>query len=296
MRKFFSLDDNHPSKLITLRHGGGDTPKFNWNEVEKTLIEEGKGDILVIMDACFAGNLRHGAERNYKRAYEFLAACQSGRTTARPGPKSFTHILYKSLEELLDRDPSFTTTDLLAKIIDSEERHHNPPDFWSRTISTERNIRLAPLPKLPPSEETSYFDDSPIPQYLTLRVELKSSDRPTQSEIEELARNVSRAVKSSSIKTRRVDCVSLNRRPTRSLRSVAQMMSCMVRFTTGSSRQQEIPVAHVLESQQENRKRSRSIEPSEADEQPAPKRRTSQRLQDPSKSFGLLTPNSGTEG
>ncbi len=296
---------NSLQNLIPLRHRSRDfssfrhTPKFSWNEVEKTLIEEGKGDILVIMDSCFAGNLKYSAQRNYKRAYEFLAACKRDRTTAPPGPKSFTHILHKSLEGLLNKDPSFTTRELLSEIIETEERHYNLPDFWSRSASTERNIRLAPLSKLPPNEKASYFDENPIPQYLTLRVELKDSDRPTKIEIEELARNVSRAVKSSLIKTRRVDCVSLNRRPVKSLRTAAQMISSMVRFTKGSSQQVEKPAMaspQVLQSHQENRKRSRSIEPSNSDEQPPLKRSMSARLQGFSKNSRPLTPNSGTEG
>ena len=283
-----------------LRHRSKDfssfchTPKFSWNEVEKTLIEEGKGDILVIMDACFAGNLKYSAQRNYKRAYEFLAACKRDRTTAPPGPKSFTHILHKSLEELLNKDPSFTTRELLAEIIETEERHYNLPDFWSRSVSTERKIRLAPLSKPTRFGKTNYFDDNPIPQYLTLRVELKDDDRPTRLQIEELSRKVSRAVKSSAIKTRRVDCVSLNRRPSRKFRTAAQMISSMVRFTKGPIRQPDNQ-PQVLESLQGNRKRSRSIEPINTDERPPSKRRTLATLQGFSKNYSPLTPNSGNE-
>lgn len=252
--------------------------------------------MLVIMDACFAGNLNVSVNTDLGRAYEVLGACQKNRTTASPGPKSFSHILRKSLEDLTSKHLAFTTADLLSAILKAEERRNNPPDFWRRS-NTDRHILLAPLPPLPPSQHASYFDDSPIPQYLTLRVELKDSHRPSKFQIEELARNVSKAVRDSSIKTRRIDCMGLTPRTSRSLRTAAQMISSMVRWR-GFHKGSPDPITttdEVLEPLKEGRKRSRGDD-SDYEDEPTAKRRASGSSLHVFDSPRPLTPNSAAEG
>jgi hypothetical protein len=297
-------DDPDPEKQFLELHATSDcgsstcplSARLSWNNVEKILIEEGRGDILVIMDACFAGNLNVSVKTDLGRAYEVLGACQKNRTTAAPGPKSFTHILHKSLEDLISKHSAFTTADLLSAILKGEERRNNPPEFWRRS-NTDRHILLAPVPTLPPSEHASYFDDSPIPQYLTLRVELKDLHRPSKIQIEELARNVSKAVRDSSIKTRRIDCMGLTPRTFRSLRTAAQMISSMVRlmgFHRGP--QHSLPTLdEALEPLKEDRKRSRGDD-SDFEDEPTAKRRVSGSSIHVFDSPRPLTPNSATEG
>jgi len=272
--------------------------KLNWNNVENILIKEGKADMLVIMDACFAGNLNVSATHDLGRAYEVLGACKRNRTTASPGPHSFTHILHKSLESLIGKYSAFTTANLLSEILEGEERRNNPPEFWSRSINTARHIRLAPVPSQPHSEHAGYFDDQPIPQYLTLRVELKDRHRPSRDEIEQLACNISKAVRNSSIRTRRIDCMGLTAKTSRSLRTAAQMISSLVRLM-GPRKSQSNPGANldsVSKSLNEDRKRPRQDDGSDLEDEPRPKRQASGNSQRVFDSPRPMTPNSGVEG
>lgn len=298
-------DDVDPEKQFLELHAtrGCDSPaclhpaKLNWNKVEEILIQEGKGDILVIMDACFAGNLNVSAKSDLGRAYEVLGACKKGRTTAAPGPKSFTHHLHKSLEDLICRYPAFTTADLLSAILEREDRRSNPPDLWSRSTNTDRHIRLAPVSDSSPPVHANYFDDKPIAQYLTLRVELKDFHRPSQLQIEELARNVSKAVRDSSIRTRRIDCLGLTPKTFRSLRTAAQMISSVVRFM-GFNKTPQNPLLtsdEAFEPRKQGRKRSR-MEDSDLEDQPTAKRRASGASLHVCDSPRPLTPISAPEG
>jgi len=267
--------------------------KLNWNNVEKILVEEGKADMLVIMDACFAGNLNVSATHDLGRAYEVLGACKRNRTTASPGPHSFTHILHKSLESLINKYSAFTTANLLSEILEGEERRNNPPEFWSRSTNTARHIRLAPVL----SQQDCYFDDQAIPQYLTLRVELKDLHRPSRDEIEQLARNISTAVRNSSIKTRRIDCMGLTAKTSRSLRTAAQMITSLLRWM-GPRKNSSNPAANldsVSKPLNEDRKRSRQDDESDPEDEPRPKRQASGNSQRVFDSPRPITPNSGVE-
>lgn len=108
-----------------------------------------EGDVLVILDCCYASDIQRNLTHGHK-TYELLAASSRNNTTPRPGPKSFTSDLIKSLRELL-KDFSgnhFTTYDLLTKIspkrpIGLEPVLHNRR-FRIDTALPSRHIRLAP--------------------------------------------------------------------------------------------------------------------------------------------------------
>lgn len=159
------------------------------------------------MDACFAGNVSSTYQRDYESTYEYLGACQKDRTTASPGDKSFTAALIICLELLLQRSEghSFTTADLLRAIAEQRYRKNNPPLLASRVEKSDRRILLAP--KLS-NEAKKYFDDEPVPVYLDLRIEIKQ-DNLDESQVEDLAKRVARAVRQSTVKTRRVDWLRL---------------------------------------------------------------------------------------
>lgn len=252
--------------------------QLNWNNVEKVLIEEGEGDVLIIMDACFAGNLKVSAQYDLGRAYEVLAACMDDQTTDAPGPRSFTHALHKTLETLCDRGSPFTTSELLSEI--QSKRLHNPPNRWSRSANTPRTIRLAPLPKEKPPSDASYFNVDPVKQYLTLRIELKDGTRPKQAQIQQLARNVSRAVRDSSkttgLRTRRIDCMGLTPRFVRSIRPAAHMISSILHLRRSGmgTHKRPCPLEAAQKPLQDDEKRSRSEEPDVGDGPTAKRRAT----------------------
>lgn len=203
--------------LISNRTDQTEEPSIAWDEAEQGFVRSAKGDVLTIMDACFAGNVLPTVHREYEGTYEYLGACHIDRTTASPGKKSFTTALIASLEKLLARHEghSFTTADLLH-VITEHTRRNNPPLLASRIENNDRRISLAP--KL--SCKKSYFDDSPIPAYLTLRIELKEQTLDPDK-VEDLAKRIAWAVRQSKVEARRVDWLKLAPRK-RSLKDVVR--------------------------------------------------------------------------
>lgn len=295
---------------------GDHEPVVRWNVAEKILMDDAKGDVLVIMDACFGGNLKEAIpQRDLGRAYEFLAACPAGQPTAGPGPKSFTSSVISCLKDIVSKESSFqfTIPQLLTGILEYKERQRRPPAYWTRSSNTQRSIRLAPLPRslnLPGVRicRDKYFSEDPIPQYLNLRIELKDLELPNQAQIEELARNVSRAVKESSIRTRRVDYLGIEPKMKKTLRQMIQTFTKLAgtnwwkspKLENDTTPAFENPVATLEEiikpaEPQPSRKRGRSTEP--ADE-PTAKRRQSSSITDVvdfAKEQRPLTPNSASE-
>jgi hypothetical protein len=209
--------DYYAPVLIETSTDQSEEPSIAWDEAEQAFIRSAKGDVLTIMDACFAANVVPTVHREYEGTYEYLGACHVDRTTASPGKRSFTTALIASLEELLVRHEghSFTTADLLHAITE-HTRRNNPPFLASRIENNDRRISLPP--KL--SCKKSYFDDSPIPAYLTLRIELKEQTLDPEK-VEDLAKRISWAVRQSKVQARRVDWLKLAPRK-RSLRDVVR--------------------------------------------------------------------------
>jgi hypothetical protein len=202
-----------------------DSPWLNWEESEKKFIKKAKGDVLTIMDACFAGSVRAMLDRDPGQTYEFLGACAMDKTTASPGEKSFTAALITSLQFLLEEGEKqqFTTADLSRVIGLQKYRKKNIPCLWSRSAHDQRRIVLAPMAKAKP-----YFDNTEIPAYLELRIELKQ-DTLTVAEVEDLARKVARSVSESTVRTRRVDWLQKISRPKPSLKSAARLVLFTIR-------------------------------------------------------------------
>jgi len=249
------------------------------------------------MDTCFAGSLYASPQNDLGRAYEVLGACHKNRTTASPGPHSFTHILHKSFESLVSKREIFTTVDLYSAVRDDEARRNNPPEFWSRSANTARHITLAPLQSQSASQPADYFVDQPITHYINLRVELTDPHKPSLQEIKELARNVSKAVRGSSIKTRRIDCMGLIPRPSRTIRAAARIFSSLKRWRC-SCKAPSNPVANLaadVKLLNGNRKRTPNDDGSDLEDEPEPKRRASDTLKvfDSSRP---KTPNRSAEG
>lgn len=82
-------------------------------EASETILLHVKGDVLVIFDCCDAGSL--AKLRSAGRVFEYLGACEAGKSTHRPGKHSFTSALTWALEEMKS-EPPFTTDVLVSKI------------------------------------------------------------------------------------------------------------------------------------------------------------------------------------
>ena len=178
-----------------------------WGPVEQTLMDNVEGDVLVILDCCYASdiqrNLTHG-----NKSYEMLAASNRNNTTPKPGPKSFTSDLMISLRELLrDRGGNpFTTYDLLTKIspkrpIGQEPALHNRR-FRIDTGTRSRHILLAPHKAQDEARTEGFPPHHSDVSDLTLAFELdkRSLDR---DEIERLTSRLPRVFKQAKIPLRR---------------------------------------------------------------------------------------------
>jgi hypothetical protein len=197
-------------------------PSLSWDDAESQFIKPAKGDVLTIMDACFAGNVRAKVERQYGRTYEYLGACDQDRVTASPGQKSFTTALIASLKELREKNDrgTFTTADLMRAIEERSTRRNNPPVLISRAEINDRHILLSPHWRTQ-ADHANYFKEAYIPAYLTLRIEL-TQEHLSSEEVEDLARKVSGAVRDSTAQTRRVDWLRLSSREKANWKNMAR--------------------------------------------------------------------------
>lgn len=162
------------------------------------MIDDGEGDMVGIFDTCFASNLYKNTRPEDCRTYELLTASGHGRTTAGPGPKSFTTALMSSLKELLReyKDRPFTIRQLCEKINLQPTRKKNPSHVWSRLNRYDRNIALARLTRTPAEREQD-FTLAQTHALLFLRFSL-TVERLTDEQIHRIARALSKAVKDTS--------------------------------------------------------------------------------------------------
>ncbi|KAH7138317.1 hypothetical protein B0J11DRAFT_421599 [Dendryphion nanum] len=198
--------------------------KANWNKVEDILhADDVEGDVLSIMDTCYASNFSRAAEEDV-RAFELLSACGLNETTSRPGPYSFTRALIDALKRLRVKyqDKPFTTHELNQTINRDPRRIGTSSQLWHRRKHHERHIRLGPVKK------QQKGNSPPQPKsYLTLRFainqEILDKDR-----IFDLTGHLSEALSHmDSTRVQRIDWISL--KPARvvnwgrSYRAVASM-------------------------------------------------------------------------
>ena len=129
--------------------------------------------------------------------------------TGRPGPKSFTTALIKSLSQLQEEygDRPFTTLQLQERIQRQPERRDNPPFLWHRLHRYERPICLAPLTEQ--SERALPNIGRPSRGFLTLRVALEE-ETLNKDQVTALGSKITKAAKSSGAQVRRVDLVSFS--------------------------------------------------------------------------------------
>jgi hypothetical protein len=214
-------EDGHPARL-------------DWKKFQSHLVDNSKGDILVIMDACYAGAANKLFQLEGGRTYEFLGAVAKDRLTPGPGEWSFTTALIKAMKHLLKErnNGAFTTSDLVDII--AKDRHKNPPYEYLRhgTKFNKYNFRrIALAPLMSTSEERKKsFKDAPIASHLMLRIELRHEPNELEPEqIVELAKRVSRAVKFSDLDTRRVDWMSVIERKPRTMKEVIVRVCQMLR-------------------------------------------------------------------
>jgi hypothetical protein len=175
------------------KRGFKNEARANWNRAEEQLrSEEIDGDVLTILDTCYASNLQKSGKED-TRTFELLSACTVDNTTVSPGPTSFTRALIDALKELLaeNKGRSFTTFHLNQRINLNPIRHDTQSQLWFRLKHHDRHIRLAPL-KPPQDRLRKPSIVKPPRGYLTLRFALRD-DTLNREQIEFLTRHLATA-------------------------------------------------------------------------------------------------------
>ena len=125
-----------------------DVHEVVWSSAEQ-IIQNTKGDVLLIFDCCHAAELEKSNRGFKRRAFEYLAATSAKSTTRKPGPQSFTSALIWSLKHFAKEGKSFSTTDLINTITTKAPNfpENQEPRLSERHGTCLRRIVLAPLTK-----------------------------------------------------------------------------------------------------------------------------------------------------
>ncbi|KAF2795883.1 hypothetical protein K505DRAFT_301288 [Melanomma pulvis-pyrius CBS 109.77] len=194
-----------------IQQRGSHIPVAFWDEAEAPLRNLAEGDVLSILDCCFASSAALKSRNEDFRTYQLLAASSPNDTTSCPGANSFTTALIDSLEDLLDehKGKSFPVIKLWERI--NLKRKKSASLIWDRLHKYKRTVQLAPLePGLTSQEERekSFQSGDPEKASLTLRFSLKA-DELSRDQIENLARQLPQAFRDSEVLVRRIDWVKM---------------------------------------------------------------------------------------
>lgn len=161
---------------------------------EKLRDEEVEGDVLTILDTCYASNLVKKSGKQETKKFELVAASAMNQTTASPGINSFTRALIDSLKELLDeKRVPISTFRLVQSINLNTHRSDEQAHVWARNQHTDQHIFLAPLKQVKPEiKQLSTFRSAPG-SYLTLRFGLRDAAL-NKEQIEFMTKTLSNAL------------------------------------------------------------------------------------------------------
>jgi hypothetical protein len=212
------------TSLISLSDDPLDGQSIIWDNIESAYITPARGDVLAIMDIPVKEHSAKNLNLNDLHLYERLAPTVQDSNKGSSSDKSFTWALIQSLEGLLTQNSPFTTSDL-AHTMKAQLGGNTAPVLDSQAQAKGRPIVLRSLPA---RDEVTASDEQPA-AYLDLRLELKDNKLPAEA-LQELAWRIGRAVKESSVKTRRIDLQKLSPRKRRSWRTVLLAVMFIVRL------------------------------------------------------------------
>lgn len=268
----------------SLEKKGDHVPIAEWNRAETPLVEDAEGDVLTILDSCYASNIQKSFTDKL-RTYELLTAAGMDQPTNGPGKNSFTTVLTEELEELLKkyRGRKFATAELVQRINVNLRRRNCPSMLWDRLSRHDHHICLAPLDMLDMQDlerRQLSFENMQGKGSLTLRIALKE-ERMTQTQTEKLAQGLLKAFRESQIQTQKIDWVEFRRRPQRwaSLKKAVTIVQVASQFMLMGSKRNKTstePSPTQSPTQSPTLKRSRTQKPVDPPESPSAKRRISE--------------------
>lgn len=186
---------------------GGNRPVAYWDKAEKPL-KRAKGDVLAILDCCFASTAALKEGEDGWRTYQLLAACAVKGNTSGPGKGSFTEALCDSLEQLLEQSKDGTFSVLKLEETINTKRAEKAALMWDRLRKHKRSVELGPL-ALTPQSDTTYQTKERAS--LTLRFSLTTGDL-TDKQIDNLARSIPKVCKDVRVGVRQVKWMGMEER------------------------------------------------------------------------------------
>ncbi len=200
------------------------------------LMNHSRGDVLAIMDCCFASNaVRHPLER--EKTFELLAASHKDQMTPGPGADSFTQALITSLKELTEevKEGFFSSRHLHEKI--AKLRPDAPPAIWNLRREVDRCIRLGRLKDR--SHLLKMSTPTPPQAYLSLQFHL-GQKQLTRHQIESLTRELPKSFKTSGVQLQNVLWLGIRPQYKR-WHDVVEAYQTWIRSTSSSDRKRPSP-------------------------------------------------------
>jgi hypothetical protein len=164
------------------------------------LLETADGDVLTILDCCFASNSFKGCKGD-TRTYELLAASPMDQLTPGPGENSFSYALCVALESLINiyGDRPFSTSELVQLL--NHKRRNIPSMLWDRLSRHDHHIMLAPISRHGSAERQLWKRPK---AFITLQFEI-GDKQLSQGQVEELARKLPQSFRESNMDVLRID-------------------------------------------------------------------------------------------
>lgn len=118
-------------------------PTLDWFELQPNL-GHAKGDVLLLLDCCYAAQAARSAERIIPINVELIAACGVGRQTLGPGPHSFTMAFIKTVTEMLQESSWIRISDVFHHLSSGKTNRNESAIFLPLGGKTGRgrSIRL----------------------------------------------------------------------------------------------------------------------------------------------------------
>jgi hypothetical protein len=180
---------------------GNHRPVAFWDEAEKPLKTKAKGDVLAILDCCFASTAAIKSDDEW-RTYQLLAASAVEGKTTGPGPGSFTEALCDSLEQLLEESPDGAFSVFKLEETINTKRKEKAALMWDRLKKHKRSVELGPL-VIDPKKGATFLNKEPERAWLTIRFSLTAGDL-ANSQIDRLARAFPRVCKDAGVRVRQI--------------------------------------------------------------------------------------------
>jgi len=131
------IENNRRKGVWAAKDQGG--PTLLWSDIQPTL-GLAQGDVLLILDCCYAAQSSRDRDRVVPPNVEMMAACAMNRQTHRPGPRSFTTIWIGVVTELLKEGKPVIIRDVTHRLANARNNLPESPIYLP--LGRDGSIRL----------------------------------------------------------------------------------------------------------------------------------------------------------